>query len=69
MMIDDLRDALSEALRSFRAQEFLVQRWLIGGILTFVVVTVLAWKVMVPLILFAIGAMLYLRRSRDEDSL
>ena len=69
MIIDELRDAVAESLDAFASLDWRWQMAIIGGILTAIFMTVLAWKVMVPLFLLAIGVTLYLRRSRDDDSL
>ncbi len=67
-MIEELRDAMVESWQSFRSLDYTVQKGILGGILA-VVVTILAWKVMLPLVLSAIGITSYLRLSRNEDAL
>jgi hypothetical protein len=68
-IMDELRDAMSESWRSFDSLDYFGQNWVVGGILTVTLVSILASKVMLPLILLAIGTTFYLRRSRDSDSL
>ncbi|MFY9644186.1 MAG: hypothetical protein WAK29_03355 [Terriglobales bacterium] len=67
-MIEELREAMVESWQSFRSLDYMVQKWILGGILA-VVVTILAWKVMLPLVLSAIGITSYLRLSRNKDAL
>lgn len=67
-MIEELRDAMVESWQSFRSLDYTVQKGILGGILA-VVVTILAWKVMLPLVLSAIGITSYLRLSRNKDAL
>jgi uncharacterized membrane protein len=73
MSIDELRDAISDSWHSFDSLDYFGQKRVIGslfgGILALTVMTILAWKVMVPLILFVVGTTIYLRRSRSDDSL
>ena len=57
-----------ESWQSFRSLDYTVQKGILGGILA-VVVTILAWKVMLPLVLSAIGITSYLRLSRNKDAL
>jgi len=70
---EDFRDAITDSWEQFSNLDLLDQnwalRWILSAVVGVVVLTVLAWKVMVQLILLAIAVMLYLRRSRDEDSL
>lgn len=67
-MIEELREAMVESWQSFRSLDYTVQKGILGGILA-VVVTILAWKVMLPLVLSAIGITSYLRLSRNKDAL
>ena len=46
-MIEELREAMVESWQSFRSLDYTVQKGILGGILA-VVVTILAWKVMLP---------------------
>ena len=69
----DLRDALSDSWDWFSTLDLISQdwavRWIICGTGVIIVLAVLAWKVMLPLILLAVGVMFYLRGSRAHDSL
>ncbi|MFZ0687483.1 MAG: hypothetical protein WAM89_18220 [Terriglobales bacterium] len=67
-MIEELREAMVESWQSFRSLDYTVQKGILGGILA-VVVTILAWKVMLLLVLSAIGITSYLRLSRNKDAL
>ena len=70
---EDLRDALTDSWERFSNLDLLSQnwtlRWILAAVTVFVFLTVMAWKVMVPLFLSAIGVTFYLRRSRGDDSL
>ena len=69
----DLRDALSDSWERFSSLDLLSRDWAGGWILAAVagviVSTVLAWKIMLPLIFLAVGVMFLMRYLRGEDSL
>jgi uncharacterized membrane protein len=69
----DFRDAFADSWNWFSNLDLISQNWALGWILCatlmIIVLSVLAWKVMLPLILVAVGVMSYLRRSRTDDSL
>jgi hypothetical protein len=70
---EDLRDAFTDSWEWFSNLDLISQdwalRWIFCGIGLTIILTLLAWKVMVPLIVFAVIVVFYLRRSRADDSL
>ena len=50
---EELRDAIAESWRSFWSLGVVAQRCVVAGLVGFGVATFLAWKVMIPLIVFA----------------
>jgi hypothetical protein len=70
---EDLRDAFADSWDWFSNLDLMSQdwalRWILCASLMIIVLTLLEWKVMLPFILFAVGVMFYLRRSRSDDSL
>lgn len=68
-MLDELRDALNESWESFWSLDFYARRLVVAGASALIFLTVFAWKVMVPLILFAIGTTVYLRLSDRRNTL
>lgn len=61
--------ALTELWREIWSLEWPLRRLLIAGVLFVVILTILAWRVMAPLLLVAVLVALYLRYSRPSDSL
>ena len=68
-MLDELWATITESWDDFWALDWRWQRLIMGGIAAAIFMAVVAWKVMLPLILLAIGTTFYLRRSRDSGSL
>jgi len=68
-MLDELRDALAESWESFRSLDFYGQRMVLGAASVLIFFTIFAWKVMLPLILLAIGTTIYLRASDRKNTL
>lgn len=64
--MQDLLDAASESWRSFQGFGYFTRRWIFGTVFACIVLTILAWKVMTPLILLAIFVVIYLRRSKRK---
>ena len=72
-LTQDLREAFADSWDWFSNLDLISQDWSLRWILcatgVIIVLTVLAWKVMLPLILLAVGVIFYLRTSRTGDSL
>ena len=68
-MIDELRDAVTESLDAFSSLYWRWQMAIIGGVASGIFMTIVAWKIMVPFLVLALGVTFYLRRSRGNDSL
>jgi len=68
-MLDELREAFSDSWESFCSLDFYGRRMILGAASALIVLTILAWKVMLPLILFAIGTTIYLRLSDRKNTL
>jgi len=68
-MIEELRDAMVESWKSFWSLGIVAQRCVVGAIVGFGVATFLAWKVMIPLILFAFATTIYIRWSNRRGEL
>jgi hypothetical protein len=62
-----LRDI--ELWRSFSGLDWQIQRLIIAGVVSMVVVTVVAWRLMLPFWGLAAAVALYMRFSRPKDSL
>ncbi len=68
-MLEELRDALADSWKQFRSLSYWGQRAVLGAVLTVVLVTIVNWRVMLPLLLLALVVVSYLRLSRDKGSL
>jgi hypothetical protein len=68
-MLDELRDALADSWESFWLLDFYAKRLVFAGASVLIFLTIFAWKVMLPLILFAIGTTIYLRLSDRKNTL
>jgi uncharacterized membrane protein len=68
-MLDELHDAFAESWESFCSLDFYGRRMVLGSVLALIFLTIFAWKVMVALILFAIGTTIYLRLSDRKNTL
>jgi hypothetical protein len=68
-MLDELRDAFTDSWESFCSLDFYGRRMIFGGASVLIFLTIFAWKIMLPLILFAIGTTIYLRLSDRKNTL
>jgi hypothetical protein len=68
-MLDELRDALTDSWESFWSLDFYAKRLVLAGASVLIFLTIFAWKIMLPLILFAIGTTIYLRLSDRKNTL
>ena len=68
-MMDDLWDAVTESLDAFSSLYWRWQMAIMGGIAAAIFVTIVWWKVMIPLMALVVGVLFYLRRSRGSESL
>jgi hypothetical protein len=68
-MLDELRDALTDSWESFWSLDFYAKRLVLAGASVLIFLTIFAWKIMLPLILFAIGTTIYLRLSGRKNTL
>ena len=66
---EELRDVVSDSLDAFSSLYWRWQIAIVGGVFIAIVMTYLAWKLMLPFIMLAVGTTIYLRRSRGRDSL
>jgi hypothetical protein len=68
-MLDELRDAFTDSWESFWSLDFYAKRLVLAGASVLIFPTIFAWKIMLPLILFAIGTTIYLRLSDRKNTL
>ncbi len=68
-LFEDVRLAVADARERWKTLSFEVRRSVMAGIAALVAFFFIAWRIAVPLAIFAILVVSYLRRSRGRDSL
>jgi len=68
-MMEEVRDALSDSWEQFRSLSYWGRRAVFGAALAIIFVTIVDWRVMLPLLLLALAVVSYLRLSRGKGSL
>ena len=68
-MFDDLRLALADSWERWKSLPFQYRRGVLGAIATLIVLSIVAWRIALPLGVFAILVVLYLRSSKGKDAL
>jgi len=69
VVFEDLHLALIESWERWKSLPFRYQRGVLGGIGALIALSIVAWRVALPLGIFAIVVVSYLRGSRSKDEL
>ena len=68
-MFDELRAAIADSWDSFCALSHMQQRSVVGIVVATIAITFIVWKFMLPVWLFAIAVVFYLKRKSNKGEL